>query len=103
LKEAVQALQHGGGGLQQKGCPLVHHLGFPREGGFPQAQLHTLQKSGIGGDPIPGLYPDEIARHQLFAGQALPLLVAAHHHQGLGHLPQGQKGFLGTGFLQIAQ
>jgi misacylated tRNA(Ala) deacylase len=52
---------------------------------------------------IAGFQPDQVARHQLLTGQALPLAIAAQGHQRLGHLAEGQQGFLGLAFLQITE
>ena len=103
LEQAVQTLQHRGGGFQHQGGLLGHRLRFSGEGRLPQAQLGHLQQAGIGGHPIARLHPDQVAGHQLLARQPLPDAVTAHGHQGLGHVAQGLQCLLGPAFLQVAQ
>ena len=82
---------------------LEHGLGLAGEGRLAQPQVGLLQQAGISGHPIARLKADQVAGNQVLAADPLPRAVAAHLHQGLGHVAERQQGLLGLALLQVTQ
>ena len=75
----------------------------PVRGRLLAFQTGAFQKPGIGGDKVPGLQANDVARHQL--GRVNHLLPSIPKHPGVrgGHVLQGVQGLFRLGLLHHAQ